>query len=397
MQLGLLSVFGAGLLTLATPCILPMLPVYLTLLLGAGLDEAKTDHGHRQLVRAATAFVAGFSLVFTLLGMAASGVGSLLQEHRGTLLVAGGTVVVLFGLKYLGVIRIGLLDRTVQLERSKKATGLAGAFAFGIVFALGWTPCVGPILGTVLTYTAATTSSPLVGALYLFIYSLGVGLPLLLISYAANRFVPLLKKLNRHLPKFEKATGVAMVLVGAVLIYPAIVRPATAAGEAGPGAVDSGGSTIAPAIGAASERPRVVEFFAEHCPVCERMKPRLAQLREDCVGHRVEILEVSVDDPRNRDLVQARGVGAVPAFEFFDADGVVTTQLYGEREITELRAAAAGLIAASCGGESAKTLFNEQVPSCGLPPSPAALKTTDSRDGPPRQCGDANEKPAVHH
>jgi cytochrome c-type biogenesis protein len=368
MELGLVSVFAAGLATLLTPCVLPMLPVYLTLLLGAGLDSARTGRERWRLVLVAAFFVAGFSLVFTLLGMAASGIGGLLEHHREELLVAGGVLIALFGLKYLGVLRIGLLDRTAQLEGSQRATGIVRAFLFGIVFALGWTPCVGPILGSVLTYTAATTSSPLVGALYLFIYSLGVGLPLLGLSVAADRIVPLLKKVNRHLPVFEKITGAAMILVSVGLIYPTVVRPAAPAGEGSSGAVDTRGITITPAIGEPADRPRLVEFFSEHCPVCQRMKPRLSQLREDCFGHRIEIIEVNVDDPRNQALAKAHSVGAVPTIRLFNAAGSMNAQLYGERTLTDLRVAAASLVEATCQGEIGSRGFDDpgNVPSCSV-------------------------------
>ena len=396
MELSLITVFGAGVATLATPCILPMLPVYLSMLLGAGIDSARTTEGKRRLMVRATAFVAGFSVVFTLLGMAASALGGLLAGHRSTLLVVGGLLILLFGLKYLKVLRLPWLDGTWQIERRGTAAGMAGAFLFGVVFALGWTPCVGPILGTVLTYTAATTSSPAMGALYLFVYSLGVGLPLLGLSLAADRLVPQLRKLYRHLPKLEAATGVLLVVTGLGLVLPALVRPATAAGEDGGGPVAATGEVIAPELGRASERPRLVEFFGEDCPVCRRMKPRLAQLREDCVGHQVEILEVSVDEPRNQSLVRQHRISAVPVLKLLDADGNEVRELYGERDLSELRTAAASLILTSCAGQAADAPLLEAAdspPSCGVSaavadatPAPSSLAVPA-----PVSCGDDEE------
>jgi cytochrome c-type biogenesis protein len=242
----------------------------------------------------------------------------------------------------------------------------------------------------VLTYTAATTSSPIVGAAYLFTYSLGVGLPLIAVSLATDRLVPWLKKLNRHLPKFEKVTGAAMLVVGAWLVVPALIQPATAAGEGGPGPVDARGNTIEPAIGAAAERPRIVELSTDHCPVCERMKPRLAQLREDCVGHRVEILEVNVNDPRNRELVQQHTVGAVPAVFLFDTAGTQTDTLYGELQLSELRRAAASLILGSCGGEDAPERLDTrtEAPSCSVAASATSVPSTRE---PETECSDPTE------
>ncbi len=214
MEYGLMAIFGAGVLTLASPCVFPMLPVYLALLLGASLDSAKTPGTRFRLLGAAVLFVGGFSLVFTLLGLGASSVGVLLHEHRHLMLIVGGLLIAAFGLKYLGLIRLGFLDRTVKLDGAKTGSKALDGFLFGVVFALGWTPCVGPILGSVLAYTAGTTDSALAGAGYLFVYSMGMGLPLLAISLMAHRIVPVLRRMNRHLPKVEIATGAVMLILG---------------------------------------------------------------------------------------------------------------------------------------------------------------------------------------
>ena len=368
MDLSLLSIFGAGLLTLVTPCILPMLPVYLSLLMGASLDSAKSSGGRFRLVSASLLFVAGFSSVFTMLGLGASSVGAVLQHHRDILLIVGGALIVVFGLKYLGVIKIRFLERTVQMKELSTGSRALNAFLFGVVFALGWTPCVGPILGTVLTYTAATTTSPLGGALYLLTYSLGVGLPLLVLSLLADRLVPHLRKLNRHLPKFEKATGVLMLAVGLALVIPGAANVfASEAQDANTAhGVANGDAALDPPLGAPSDRPRLVEFYAKHCLVCERMKPRVEQLQQDCVRHGVEILTVDISDPRNANIAKKFDVRAVPTIKLFDREGRVSGQLYGERELAELRSAAAGLLDAVCAGEDGKTQFDDNVskPSC---------------------------------
>lgn len=350
MPLDLIAVLAAGLVTLATPCVLPMLPVYLSMLVGAGLDQARHGRARTRLVGATLLFVAGFSIVFTGLGLAASSVGAVLAAHRSTLLILGGLLIALFGAKYLGLLRLPWLDGSLRLETRMVARTPLGAFVFGIVFALGWTPCVGPILGTVLTYTATNTSSPWLGALYLFTYSLGVGLPLLIVSLAAERLLPLVRRLHRHLPLVERATGAVMVAVGLWLSIPGLISSATAAtrAPAGPHAVDGAPLTLAP--GEPSERPRIIEYTSESCPVCLRMRPRIQQLRDDCLAHRVEIVEVSVSDPRNAELVASRGLHAVPVLELFAADGTPVARLHGERSVAELRAAAAELVASSCGG-----------------------------------------------
>jgi cytochrome c-type biogenesis protein len=365
MEHSLLSIFGAGLLTLVTPCILPMLPVYLSLLLGASLDSAKAPEARFRLLGSATLFVAGFSLVFTLLGLGASSVGSVLRDHRDIMLIVGGLLIAFFGLKYLGLVRIHFLERTVQMKELKTGSRALDAFLFGVVFALGWTPCVGPILGSVLTYTAATTDSALAGAGHLFVYSMGVGLPLLVVSVLADRMVPLLRKLNRHLPKFEKATGVIMVAVGIALVVPAVVARA-AEDTSSPTLITMAddGVRVEPALGSPTERPRLVEFYDENCPVCERMKPRFDQLKQDCVRRGVEILTVNLSDPQNAHLGRQLGIRAVPTIKMYGSDGVERGQIYGERELADLRAAAAALMDAVCVGEKGRTDFEDGQPSC---------------------------------
>ena len=168
MGLGLLSVFGAGLLTFVTPCVLPLIPIYLSALIGGNIyDLGSQSRG--QLIIRSLLFSAGFILVFTVMGLTASSIGSLLSEHKEIMQIAGALLILAFGLKFLGFINIPFMDRIVRADDRKMQTRFGGinALVMGVVFAAGWSPCVGPVLGTVLTYTASTTSSPATGALYL--------------------------------------------------------------------------------------------------------------------------------------------------------------------------------------------------------------------------------------
>jgi cytochrome c-type biogenesis protein len=356
VELGVLTVFVAGLLTLATPCILPMLPIYFTLLLGEGVDAAREgaepssapSSRRWRLVLATALFVAGLSAVFTLLGMAASSIGSLLQAHRAWLLVAGGALILILGLRGVGLIRIAWLDRTLQPKALQTGSRLANAFLFGVVFALGWTPCVGPVLGSVLTFTAATSDSPATGALYLFVYSLGVGLPLLTVSWAAEWVVPRLRKAYRHLPKLERVTGGLMVAVGLAVAAPGVMGIWSRTDQTDAAA---SASVALPQLG---NKPRLIEFYAQRCPVCARMKPLVDQLRLDCLGHEIEVVAVDISQPENAHLAEKYAVHAVPAFVLLDERGNQAGHFFGSRGLGELRAAAAGLIATSCAGEDAR-------------------------------------------
>jgi len=371
MSIGLLAVFAAGLATLASPCVLPMVPVYLTMLLGAGVEQARAGHGRWRLLLATAAFVAGFVLVFALLGMVASGVGGLLAGHRATLLLVGGILIVAFGLKYLHLVPLGWLDATLRMESRVSAGRPLGAFLFGVVFALGWTPCVGPILGAVLTYTATASASPLVGALYLVTYGLGVGAPLLVASLMVERLLPYVRRLRPLVPQIERVTGAVMVAAGLWIAVPAAV----ASLEAGtPAPVAAGGAL--PGIDAPAPRPRLVQYSMEGCPVCERMRPALEQLRRDCAGQAVDIVEVNLSDPRQAGFARDRDVRAVPLVELRSADGATVGRLHGERPLAELRSAAARLSGRACAGlgPGVPAPAEDSPATCSLDAAPAAAR-----------------------
>lgn len=352
MVLELTKVFGAGTATFLSPCILPLIPIYLGMLLGASVDSIKESGGRFKIFISTLVFTMGFTLVFTLLGLGASSLGTFLAEHRSTLMLIGGILIMVFGLYYLGIFKIPFLDREKRFKRVTTNLKLFNAFIFGVVFALGWTPCVGPILGTVLTYTAASTSSMWEGAGYLAVYSLGLGLPLIIIGVLADRLLPLLKKVNRHLPKIKKVTGALMMAIGLWLVFSTGTVPGVDKSMGlQPGYTDSG-QAVQPLLGAPTKRPRLVAFTADDCSVCNKMKPRIAQLRKDCVGKRIEILSVNISRSKNRKLAKRYRISAVPTFGLFTTTGKEKVRLVGERPLSELRASAAMMIQMVCAGQN---------------------------------------------
>ncbi len=343
------TLFGAGLLTFASPCILPLIPVYLGMLLGSSLQAVKEEGGRARLLTSTLAFTLGFAGVFTALGLGASALGGFLAAHRQTLLWVGGALIVVFGLKYLGVLKLSFLQRERRFKALRTGHRLLDAGLFGVVFALGWTPCVGPILGSVLTYTASKTADPLAGAAYLAVYSAGIALPLLAVGFASDRLLPLLQRLNKHLPRIEKVTGVVLVGLGLWLVASSAEVPSVDPSvPPGPG-VASSGVRIEPHLGDPSASPRLVEFFTQGCPSCKEMEPNLRALKDDCTGRRIEILQVDAGDPRNRALVQRYKVQVVPTISLLGPDGRELRRLVGARSLSDLQQAAAGLIEETCG------------------------------------------------
>ena len=213
-----LLAFGFGLLSFASPCCLPLLPAYL------GLIAGSTGGGHEMLRRRAllwngVGFVLGLSLVFTLLGASASVLGLLLLQSRPLLTVAGGLLMVIFGLQMLGVLRFGWLARTYfHMDPAHFAgrAGLTTAFLVGAAFGIGWTPCIGLFLGSLLTL-AAQQDTLVQGSLLLLLYGFGLGVPFLVAGLAADRALRWTRGLQRHLVFIERTGGVVLVGMGVLL------------------------------------------------------------------------------------------------------------------------------------------------------------------------------------
>jgi cytochrome c-type biogenesis protein len=215
LSVSLGAAFGAGLISFLSPCVLPLVPPYLCFITGASLDELAGGerHRHRQTLLDAFMFVLGFSTVFVLLGATASTLGQLLRSQLPLLSQIAGIVIILMGMHFLGVFRFHLFSRQARYQHDVKPAGLAGSYAIGLAFAFGWTPCIGPVLATILA-VAASTESVGTGAFLLAIYSLGLGVPFLVAAYGVDRFIGFLQKFRRHLGTVEKVMGVLLILAG---------------------------------------------------------------------------------------------------------------------------------------------------------------------------------------
>jgi cytochrome c-type biogenesis protein len=206
---------AAGLLSFLSPCVLPLVPPYLTFIAGTTIEDVaaeKIARARRDIFLAALLFVLGFSTVFVALGATASVFGQVLRAHIATLSWLAGLAIIAMGLHFLGIFRLGLLYREKRIE-VRKPLGLWGAYIMGLAFAFGWTPCIGPILAAILAI-AASEATAARGAGLLAIYSLGLGIPFLLAAAALGPFLGFLQRFRAHFGLVERIVGVLLIITG---------------------------------------------------------------------------------------------------------------------------------------------------------------------------------------
>jgi len=220
-QVSLIAAFLAGLVSFVSPCVLPLVPSYVTFITGLSFDElTASEQGPR--VRRLTlihslAFIFGFSLVFIALGATATATGQFLREHQDTLRIVGGILIVFFGVYLTGLIKIPALSRERKARLTEKPLGVLGSVLVGITFAAGWTPCIGPILASILLY-ASTAQTVGTGILLLSVYSLGLGVPFLIASLGMNTFLAASKGIRKQLHTIEVVSGVILIVFGLALV-----------------------------------------------------------------------------------------------------------------------------------------------------------------------------------
>lgn len=212
--------FTAGLVSFLSPCIVPLVPSYLTFVTGMSLDELTDPHapGSRRshTMLHAMLFVLGFAIVFVSLGAAATAVGVAIGRSLGWVQRIGGVVIMLFGAHVLGLLRVPALMRDGRTHLATKPAGRVGSFVVGVAFGAGWTPCVGPVLATILLY-AGTSGSVARGTLLLAVYALGLGLPFLVCAFGVDRLLTRMQSLRRWVRPLEIVTGALLLVVGLAL------------------------------------------------------------------------------------------------------------------------------------------------------------------------------------
>ncbi|WP_112796183.1 cytochrome c biogenesis CcdA family protein [Rhizobium sp. SYY.PMSO] len=225
-DISLLSALLAGALSFLSPCVLPLVPPYLCYMAGISVEQfrgggaavAAGPGARGNVLMSALFFTLGFASVFVALGAGASSIGLLLRQHLDVLAKIGGLIIVVMGLNFLGVFRIGLLAREARFQGGGKPATLTGAYVMGLAFAFGWTPCIGPVLGAILGI-AASRETVGAGAGLLAVYSLGLAIPFWIAAGFSGAFMRFLSRFRRHLGTVEKVMGGLLVLTGLAFIF----------------------------------------------------------------------------------------------------------------------------------------------------------------------------------
>ncbi|MGX9146070.1 cytochrome c biogenesis CcdA family protein [Mesorhizobium sp. 128a] len=220
LDIGYVSAIGAGAISFLSPCVLPLVPPYLCYMAGVSVDDFRGDTGvtakagaRGALLYSSLAFVLGFTTVFVALGAGASTICQFLRTWQQELAFIAGAFIILMGLNFLGIIRIPLLSREARFQPRGKPTSAVAAYIMGLAFAFGWTPCIGPVLGPILTLAGGRETVG-EGALLLAAYSLGLGIPFLIAALFSGAFMRFLGKFRVHLGRVEQAIGALLVVAG---------------------------------------------------------------------------------------------------------------------------------------------------------------------------------------
>ncbi|MHB8122821.1 MAG: cytochrome c biogenesis CcdA family protein [Desulfuromonadaceae bacterium] len=216
-----IGAFIAGLLSFLSPCVFPLIPSYITYITGLSFADLQAEHPshiiRQKSILHSLSFIAGFTVVFVLLGASATYIGSVLQENATIIRKTGGVLLVILGIHVTGILPLKFLLGEKRVSIKHKPAGYVGSFLVGIAFAAGWTPCIGPILAAILT-VAATQDSVYQGIILLLLYSMGLGVPFFLSALAMHRFLVVFNRFKKYIHIFEVFTGIFLIVIG-VLIY----------------------------------------------------------------------------------------------------------------------------------------------------------------------------------
>ncbi len=213
--------FSAGFLSFVSPCVLPLIPSYVSYITGISFEDLVEGGDDKNFTKVtlynSLAFILGFTIVFVSLGASSSYFGSLLRDYQELIMRVGGILVIVFGLFIMGILKLDFINRDKKFHLQEKPAGYIGSVFVGIVFAAGWTPCIGPLLGSILSI-ATSEGSVLFGVELLLVYSIGLGIPFLITSLALNTFLRHVPKVTKHMRVITTISGLILIAIGLLLV-----------------------------------------------------------------------------------------------------------------------------------------------------------------------------------
>ena len=209
--------FVAGVLSFLSPCILPLIPIYISYITGISIEQLQESKNTLKIFIISLFFISGFTLIFVLMGASATAIGNFILKKKNILRIIGGIIIIIFGLHLIGILKIKKLYTEKRIVLKNKKTGYLSSFLLGMAFSAGWTPCVGPVLSSILII-AANEKTVLRGIILLFTYSIGIGIPFLITSLLLNKLLNFFNKIKKHYRVIEIIMGFLLVILGVLFL-----------------------------------------------------------------------------------------------------------------------------------------------------------------------------------
>lgn len=335
--------FLEGLASFISPCVLPMLPIYISYFTGQEYDKK-----YKALINS-IGFVIGFSIVFVFLGLLASSVGSFVLRYQNIIKIIFGIVIIIFGLNMMETIKIAFLNKTIKPNIKKKHFNFINSMLFGMLFSIGWTPCVGAFLGSALMM-ASTEGEMLKGGILLLCYSIGLGIPFILSSILIEKLKKLFSWIKEHYKLINTISGLFLIIIGIIMIGQVIFNKLESKEESKNieqnvimqnnlvEEQEEGGKIVNITSKNFNEEvlnsnvPVLVDFWASWCGPCKMMSPVVEEIAKEMEG-KAKVCKVNVDD--EQDLAMQYGIMSIPTFLIFK-DGKVVNSTLGVQDKQKL-------------------------------------------------------------